>query len=338
MRESYHSLSSSFNLVLTARPTVNGRFNPRLLLSVMILVFCLYIVSCTRTGAPPAPAKDSDSLTFVVLGDWGKDGNQPQLAVAAMLDSFSRRFHASFIITTGDNFYPNGVSSVNDAHWQASFERVFNKPGHMVAWYPVLGNHDYESSPQAEIDYSAMDSRWHLPSRYYSIRRSIGSTTQALFLFTDTSPFIESYYSYGTYPDLKRQDTAAQLAWLKQTLAGSTDQWKIVVGHHPVYSTGVHSSTPELIAKFQPLFAQTGTNFYLCGHDHSLQSISMPGDHASYLVSGGGSEHTPVYPNNTSLFSQSSLGFLIITLYPQKARYYFVSEAGACIYEHEAAR
>lgn len=317
---------------------VKDRFNPRLFISVIILGFCQFFASCNRNGALKAPASDSDSLTFLVLGDWGKDGNQPQLAVAATLDSFSRRFHASFIITTGDNFYPNGVASVNDAHWQASFEKVYNKPGHMLPWYPVLGNHDYETSPQAEIDYSATQARWHLPLRYYSIQKSINSTTHALFLFTDTSPFVEAYYSYGTYPDLKRQDTAAQLAWLKQALAGSTDQWKIVIGHHPVYSTGVHSSTSELIAKFQPLFAQTGTNFYLCGHDHSLQSISMPADHASYLVSGGGSENTPVYPNNTSLFSRSSLGFLIITLYPRKAHYYFVNEAGTFLYEHQMTR
>jgi tartrate-resistant acid phosphatase type 5 len=284
------------------------------------------------------PNNDSDSLSFIVMGDWGKDGNASQLSVAKEMDSIAKLFHVSFIITTGDNFYPNGVASTEDMHWQNSFEKVYNKPGEMVTWYPALGNHDYETNPQAEISYSGVDRRWNLPSRYYTIEKNINSRNAVLFVFTDTSPFIDSYYSYGHYPDIRLQDTASQLRWLQNTLAVSSDRWKIAIGHHPVFSTGVHSNTPELIAKFRPVFDQTHTDFYLCGHDHSLQSIERPDDPVHYLISGGGSEHTSVFPTMYSPFSLSSLGFLVMTLYPDKANYYFVNDQGTILYQHQVLK
>jgi len=271
------------------------------------------------------------------MGDWGKMGGESQGPVADAMDEVSRKFHAQFIITTGDNFYPAGVSSTTDAHWKSSFENVYNKEGHQVPWYPVLGNHDYQSNPQAEVQYSTVSDRWKMPARYHSMKKNINLGTTALFVFTDTSPFVSAYYG-GGMSDLPQQDTAAQLKWLKQTLSSSNDEWKLIFGHHPVYSVGPHAHTPELIQRLKPVFNQTSTEFYICGHDHSLQYISMPGDSVTYLVSGGGSESTPVSPQSYTPFARSSPGFMVMTLYPKRANFYFYNQRGELLYRKQVLK
>ncbi len=59
-------------------------------------------------------------LSFLVLGDWGT-GNQSQKAVARGMGHVAERMKSRFVVTTGDNFYEEGVSSVQDPKWQEYF-------------------------------------------------------------------------------------------------------------------------------------------------------------------------------------------------------------------------
>jgi 3',5'-cyclic AMP phosphodiesterase CpdA len=278
----------------------------------------------------------SDSVSFIVIGDWGIMGAQAQRSVAEQMNIYGNKHNVQFIITTGDNFYPVGVRSTTDAHWKASFEDVYNKEKHQVPWYPVLGNHDYGANPQAEIEYSSISNRWKMPARYYTVKKNISASHSAIFAFTDTSPFVTGYYG-GGMADLQQQDTAKQLAWLRDVLNTSSDRWKIVIGHHPVYSVGSHGNTFELIQRFKPVFLQTGTDFYICGHDHNLQYILIPNDPVKYLVSGGGgySSTYGVYPNRNTVFAKSSPGFLIVTLYEDAANFYFYNHLGGLLYRQQ---
>jgi tartrate-resistant acid phosphatase type 5 len=310
-------------------------------LAVLALVLNLQVACSKKYASSNSPwdtaNTDVDSISFIVIGDWGKDGTQSQKSVADALNEYSKKFHARFIITTGDNFYPAGVSSTSDPHWQRSYEDIYNKEGHQLPWYPVLGNHDYQQNPQAEVQYSSGSTRWKMPSRYYTVKKTVNPLATALFVFTDTSPFVTGYYG-GPMPDLSQQDTAAQLKWINQTLSSSKDTWKLVFGHHPVYSVGSHGHTPELIERFKPLFNGTHTDFYICGHDHSLQYIEWPGDSARYLVSGGGSESTPVSPQSYTPFARSTPGFLVITLYAHRANFYFVNQRGELLYKKQVLK
>ena len=308
-------------------------------LSILVFPFFLGVSSCNKKWASSSSPWDTlnldkDSISFIVIGDWGQDGAYSQKSVADAINDYSKKFNAQFIVTTGDNFYPAGVSSTTDSHWKLSFENIYNKEGHMLPWYPVLGNHDYQQNPNAEIQYSMASDRWKMPARHYTLQKNINSLVSALFVFTDTSPFVTAYYG-AAMSDLRQQDTAAQLRWLQQTLLTSNDNWKIVIGHHPVYSVGRHGHTPELIQRFKPVFSQTNTDFYICGHDHSLQYISWPGDSIHYLVSGGGSEGTPVYPQSYTPFARSSPGFLVMTLYARRANFYFYNQRGDLLYRKQ---
>jgi hypothetical protein len=310
--------------------------------STYLLLLFVLISSCNKKyafsdGPGTTENAGADSISFIVVGDWGKDGGEVQKPVADQLDVFSKKFNAQFIISTGDNFYPAGISSVTDVHWKSSFENIYNKAGHQISWYPVLGNHDYQSNPQAEVDYSLQSSRWKLPARYHSFKKNINDSSSAQFVFTDTSPFVEEYYG-RQMTDLKRQDTAVQIRWLSQTLSESHDNWKIVIGHHPVYSVGKHGNTLELIQRFRPLLDQTRSDFYIAGHDHSLQDILMPDDPVHYLVSGAGAENTYVHPNDHSLFARATPGFLVMTLYPHRANFYFYNQRGELLYRRQVLK
>src|SRR2546430_3212120 len=234
----------------------------------LYLLFNSGSLSCQKKSGT-ATAIDKDSISFIVIGDWGKDGIPIQKKVARQMTVYARRFNAKFVISTGDNFYPSGVRDISDPHWQTSYENIYNKDSLPLKWFVVLGNHDYGINPQAEVDYTQSNGRWNMLARYYTIKKSINGADSILFVFTDTSPFVSSYHSaQPAMSDLNQQDTAAQINWLSTTLRSSGDRWKIVVGHHPVYSDGPHGNTVELVQRFQPLLIRGNANFYLAGHDH----------------------------------------------------------------------
>lgn len=315
---------------------------------LLLLFFAVLCPSCKHKDQPVVH-KDvlvredtgavSDSLSFIVVGDWGRNGGEHQQAVADQMDVYARKFNVQFIISTGDNFYEEGVTSTDDPQWKTSFENIYNKPGHQVTWYATLGNHDYRSNPQAQVEYTGMSHRWKMPARYYTVQRKVDSSHNVLFVFTDTSPFVRSCYNFaGPNSGITKQDTVAQLSWLQNSLNSSGDSWKIVVGHHPVLSSGSHGSTTALMEDFKPLFSKSKTDFYLAGHDHMLGYLAAPEDPVHYLISGGGSEAKAVYQNPYSRFAKSSPGFLVMTLYADKANFYFYNEKGELLFSEQVKK
>ncbi|XVJ66288.1 MAG: acid phosphatase [Lacibacter sp.] len=237
-------------------------------------------------------------LNFLVIGDWGRNGEYFQKEVAEQLGYAANQTDAEFIVTTGDNFYPNGVRSINDPQWQTSFENIYKAHALQVNWFVTLGNHDYRGNPDAQIQYSNISRRWNLPARYYSKTFSIDDDTanQVLMIFIDTDPFVKKYYKEEVYKEeVSKQDTAAQKAWLKNVLQNraSTIKWTIVVGHHPLYTGGKRlksADTKDILNSFGSLLEQNKVDAYICGHEHNLQYIKPSASYTHFFVSGAGSE------------------------------------------------
>ncbi|HEY8966987.1 MAG TPA: tartrate-resistant acid phosphatase type 5 family protein [Candidatus Methylacidiphilales bacterium] len=287
---------------------------------------------------PPAvPAAEPGALRFFALGDWGRRGEPHQRAVAARMGEEAARVSPAFVLALGDNFYEDGVVSASDPQWQTSFEEVYTAPSLHVPWYAVLGNHDYHSEPDAQIAYAAASPRWRMPARYYSRRFAIGTgdgKTQADFFFIDTNPMVNAYLTSGHLrlgSNTRAQDVEGQVAWLRKALRESDAAWKIVVGHHPLYSGGLHDTDQlDIRARLLPVFKEGGVRAYFCGHDHDLQHIASEG--IDHFVSGGGSTVRDVQMMPESLFARKVSGFASVALGPETLRLAYVDEAGKEIY------
>jgi len=279
------------------------------------------------------------SYNFFVIGDWGRSGEYNQKETGEQMNNYAEEFHPKFIISTGDNFYENGVASIDDPQWNSSFENVYSGANLQRDWYVILGNHDYRGNPQAEIDYSKKSRRWNMPSRYYSMVEKINDSVSILFVYLDTNPFIAKYQKKKErYADLGTQDTTKQLKWLDELLSNSKEKWKVVIGHHPVYSTGSeHGNTEEMLAVLKPRLEKYKVDLYLAGHEHDLQHQKPEGT-VDYIVSGAGSSTRPTSKKEMTKFAEAVSGFAAFTCTSDSLTTYFINYKGDNIYSYSRVK
>jgi tartrate-resistant acid phosphatase type 5 len=257
---------------------------------------------------PPVARADS-FFTFFVIGDWGApEKHQKDVAHAMAVEADQQQ--PRLIVSVGDNFYPNGVASVTDQQWKNAFEDMYNAPSLNHQWYAVLGNHDEQGSSEAEFAYQQVDSRWHMPSRYYTHVEPVSEGVEAQFFFLDTNG-----HGSGDEETALGLDRA-QFEWLERELTRSTAKWRFVAGHHPVFSGGHHGSSPPLIRRLKPLLDRHKVQVYFCGHDHNMQHLKI--DNVHYIVAGSGSATRSTSKIKGSIFAAAELGFLRAKLFADK--------------------
>ena len=296
--------------------------------------------------------KDDYTLHFMAVGDWGRNGEYEQSTVAKQMGLWGAEHPNDFVISNGDNFYPKGVVSEFDPLWHYSFENVYTAHSLQCDWYPVLGNHDYHSDVDAQIRYSKISQRWHMPARYYSKEFSLvkgknedepsksvdqdkkKEKAKALLIMADTDPFL-----HETMTDY----TEKQLQWLSDTLSKATDEvkWKIVIGHHPYYTVGpriTNYDTLTMRKAFEKLFNDHKVDIYLSGHEHSLQHIK-PDGYTHQFISGAGSELTNVTAGVANCrFQASEHGFMYFAMDANRLNVRAINLEGKVLYQTELTR
>jgi hypothetical protein len=228
------------------------------------------------------------AIRVLAFGDYGT-GSATQRRVADAMLSYHRRSRFDFGITLGDNFYDAGLPSPTDSRWHGWWDEMYGRLGLRI--YATLGNHDWglPDSPAAEILHTRDSPSWRMPAPYYTF-----TAGPAQFFALDTNEVSE-----------------AQLRWLDDALAASRARWRIVYGHHPIYSAGVHGDHEGLKARLLPLL-RNRVNVYLAGHDHDLQHLEADAG-VHFFVSGtGGASVRPPTPNGASLFAGAAFGFTVI--------------------------
>jgi acid phosphatase len=271
------------------------------------------IVAAAAAAALPrrAIAAAAPTLNFLVVGDWGRKGSDHQRDVAVQMGVAGASGGSRCVFSVGDNFYEDGVQSAADPQWQTSFENIYTAGALQVPWYVALGNHDYRGVPQAQLDYAKTSPRWRMPNRYYKVAGTDFGAPHVDFFVIDTSPLVHQYRENVhsvIAENVASQDVTAQVSWLDRELDKSTAPWKLVIGHHTIYSGGSgHGDTPETKALIEPLLEKHRVQAYIHGHDHDLQHIRRSG--IDYLCCGAGSEVRPVRAIDGTLFCQARSGF-----------------------------
>ncbi|GAB4835905.1 Purple acid phosphatase 8 [Ancistrocladus abbreviatus] len=238
------------------------------------------------------PIKADGSLSLLVVGDWGRKGAYNQSQVALQMGKVGENLDIDFVISTGDNFYENGLTGIDDPAFEESFSNIYAAPSLQKQWYNVLGNHDYRGDVLAQLSpiLRRFDSRW------LCLRSFIVNAETVDFFFVDTTPFVNKYFhekdhTYDWRGVLPQKEYLSDLLKdVDAALKESNAQWKIVVGHHTLRSAGHHGNTEELVEQLLPILKANNVDLYVNGHDHCLEHISSPDSPLQFLTSGGGSK------------------------------------------------
>jgi phosphodiesterase/alkaline phosphatase D-like protein len=107
----------------------------------------------------------------------------------------------------------------------------------------------------------------------------------------------------------------AQLLWLAWELDKSRATWKVVYGHHPIYSESQHEDNNQKIAQLLPVLKDRA-DVYIAGHDHDMQHLEPEG-RLHFFVAGSGGKLRTVEPGPRSLFAKGANGFAVIEADPR---------------------
>ncbi len=252
------------------------------------------------------------STVFAVIGDYGRAGPDEE-DVANLVKSWN----PDFIITTGDNNYPDGAASTIDENiGQYYHEFIYPYVGSYGAgaqtnrFFPSLGNHDW-IPPHAKpyLDYFTLPDN----ERYYD--------------FTWGSVEFFAIDSDSDEPD-GNSSTSVQAAWLQSELAMSTATWKIVYMHHSPYSSALHGSSGTRQWPFQ----EWGASVVLGAHDHTYERI-VQSDFPYFVNGAGGNElysfGTPVA--GSELRYNDDFGAMRVEASDTQLTFQFISRMGTIV-------
>jgi hypothetical protein len=264
------------------------------------------------------------TVRLLVIGDTGV-GTDAQFCVAeAMGAACLAAGGCTAVLMAGDNFYPAGVESTADARWSASFEQPYAVAGlDGLDFFPVFGNHDYDGGHPhrraAQVAYSTLpvgvgpgtrpSGKWTMPAPWYQV--VFGDLVRVVAL--------DTHDLAGQPPDDAPADLGAQVASAPET-------WKLVLGHHPRFTSGAHQADLETQDDLYGLFGALqeiycSADLYLAGHDHDRELIDAGQDPACprtrFLVSGAAAQlRGSPFPalGHTLFYDDTTLGFALLEL------------------------
>lgn len=223
-----------------------------------LMTLALGVSVLSASGATPAVPNRPDSLKFAVVGDFGT-GSAEEHEVAARLLAMRAQFNFEMVVTTGDNIVGKQDEPRDFAEkFEIPFRRMLDSG---VRFFASLGNHDRHTNAA----YPPFNMNG---ARYYTFAKG-----NARFFILDSNML-----------------DRVQIAWLEQTLRGSSDEWKVCILHHPLYSGGArHGPSLELRVILEPILVRYGVDVVFSGHDHIYERL-RPQKGINYFVVGAGGQ------------------------------------------------
>ncbi len=294
---------------------------------IVCFVALFSFASCTK----PPPVR------LVLLGDTGT-GDAAQASVATLMETTCATLGCDAVVLLGDNFYPTGVADENDPQWQTAFETPYANLS--APFLAVLGNHDYggngigfeKDRAAAQVAKGKLGGKFVMPDRFYL--HTIGDVD--IFVLDTTAILF--------------RDTEDQRAAIKRWRDTSHARWKIVAGHHPFRSNGVHGDAGSFDglgatsdyagASWREFFARElcdKVDVYVSGHEHDLD-WPIPEDGCAkpeLIVSGGGgAAPRAVSERHAARFTSANNGFFFLELAEQaRAQVMEVGHDAALVHE-----
>ena len=250
----------------------------------------------------PDPGDWGDGpMRFAVIGDFGDD-NLASLGIGGedKVAELIKSWNVHFVVTAGDNNYPNGSATTIDANigkyfseFIGDYQGEYGSGSATNRFWPTPGNHDWKDEGlKAYLDYFTLPGN----ERYYD--KQLGY----LHLFALDSD--------GSEPDGADRDSV-QAQWFQQVASESTACFKLAVFHHPPYSSGKHGNSERM----QWPFGEWGMDAVVSGHDHVYERVEQDG--LPYFVNGlGGSLKYSLGEQleNSALFYQENFGAQLVTV------------------------
>jgi 3',5'-cyclic AMP phosphodiesterase CpdA len=205
------------------------------------------------TAALPMPDVRGGTV-FALMGDSGS-GDMPQQQVAdAMLAYFNAARRFPFVLMLGDNLYHDDYTNEFLVPYKGLLDRG-------VKFYAAIGNHDRDL--QIHFKPFNMGDKDH-----YSFDQG-----NARFVALNSN----------------HPNDAEQIKWLDTVFNDAGDKWRICFFHHPLYSSGQHSSEGRDVIRpaFERALVRNRVNVVFSGHEH-LYERTRPMQGIVYIVSGGG--------------------------------------------------
>jgi len=259
-----------------------------------------------------------------------------QMPTVAAMKSYCAQHTCNFAVMLGDNIYPDGAMA--DADDAKRFRDVFTTPyGSLVKErdfriYGVLGNHDWHTSRDGalvQVRFLETTPPFFMDGLFYRVvpAASQGEVeifaldTQVLLAATKTPEAVLAedasevqtddleYFEPWSAPQNDAERNMVE--WLETSLASSKARWKIVIGHHPLWSTAgsKFQQARSLRRLILPALCRYA-DMYVAGHEHTLEvhtdgcTEALPGSDVTPLptvVSGSASK---MRPTNTAFIRQ----------------------------------
>jgi tartrate-resistant acid phosphatase type 5 len=289
-----------------------------LLASVLLASACLasgwvYYQSRIRSQLADVPLEfaDQDRISFLAVGRQGY-GNRWAAEIAASMGRVATEHGAHFVVLTGDNFYPTGVTSVADTQWQDKFERLYREESlSALPFFAVMGNHDHAGNAEAQLAYARErrgSGRWRMPAlQYHYDFGRVDNRVLLRMVFLDTVRMARSGW---------RMHTAEW--FLREAMRLDGDPiWRVVVGHAGVRSRSqLPSSRKLLLADLESLIRELDVDLVLSGNDRFQQLLDAPGGPLHVSTNGGGDKLEQGMPEQSTVgtFIAVRPGFVGVTV------------------------
>lgn len=159
-------------------------------------------------------------------------------------------------------------------------------------------------------------------------------------VFMDTAPMIDKYHVGNEYPDAKMQNPELQVAWIDSTLNATNAKWKIVVGHHPIYSYSKKSpkETEQMQERVAEVFKRNSVDISLSGHVHTFQHLKPTEAVTDYFVAPSASRDRLPMNGEFTTFAGEGSGFLILGFNENHIAVTMINAMGKVVYSYNVEK